>query len=538
MALASEDLNDHNKGKGWTTVLYRNGKPIHNAELYLLNAKLVNSYSWNENGYLSNVFNTLKNSFEQNHKKYTYADSLNYFSTYTRVKEFTDTAYEIKFLDKLYNNPLFDKEEYGNFEYYYQSLGDNEKVNEIRNKIKINKPQYLVLNESMDSFFELDEPNKKKDFIQHLLDSLKDKKGWEYQISDMAFYTAIDYVENKQFKEALELIPYFKDIALYNQLYYTITKKITSKDFDLNTEDPFISTLVNTITTVDKDSSLYKRDNLSTYYDAKKDRAYTPESRNRNLAMIYSKLNQTEKAIQIWKEIEDRNLFSYFYYGNFYFNDLLSVKQFDAALSLWEKIKSKGITIEVMNKTIDSLVTNGIISSEKYKDALTKINQKVELKNKKEIASRISKTPSPTFKLKDYDGNEFSLSDFKGKKIMIDFWATWCGPCIDSFEEMYKIQEYFKKEDPSIQFIFIQTMEGADNEKNIEKAKEIINKKNVKFFVLYDDASSFSKKYHINAIPSKVFIDTSGNFRYKSIGYANNYEGNLKKMKTIFQLMD
>jgi thiol-disulfide isomerase/thioredoxin len=130
--------------------------------------------------------------------------------------------------------------------------------------------------------------------------------------------------------------------------------------------------------------------------------------------------------------------------------------------------------------------------------------------------------PAPDFKLKDMQGKSVSLADYKGKTLIIDFWATWCVPCRNSFPATkIAIEKY--KDDPNVKFLFIDTREtDADYQQQVKK---FLADNNYPFYTIFDEKSDDGKmnatykKFVMPGIPTKYFIDGNGIIRYKMVGY-------------------
>jgi thiol-disulfide isomerase/thioredoxin len=124
--------------------------------------------------------------------------------------------------------------------------------------------------------------------------------------------------------------------------------------------------------------------------------------------------------------------------------------------------------------------------------------------------------------LKDINGKIVSLADFKGKMLVIDFWATWCEPCRNSFPAAKMVVEKYKN-DPNVKFLFIDTRETEANYQ--ELAKKFMADNQYPFYIVFDEKSDDGKmnatykKYVMPGIPTKYFIDGNGVIKYKSIGY-------------------
>lgn len=113
------------------------------------------------------------------------------------------------------------------------------------------------------------------------------------------------------------------------------------------------------------------------------------------------------------------------------------------------------------------------------------------------------------FTLKDLDGNTVSLSDYKGKKVFLNFFATWCPPCRGEMPDIEKIYES-KKDD----LVILAVNVGEDS----KTVKDFISKNKYKFKVLLDTKNEASQSYNISSIPVSYFIDRSGNIVSKQVG--------------------
>jgi peroxiredoxin len=120
--------------------------------------------------------------------------------------------------------------------------------------------------------------------------------------------------------------------------------------------------------------------------------------------------------------------------------------------------------------------------------------------------------PAAAFQLNDLAGSQVSLADFKGKVVLLDFWATWCGPCR---QEMPLLEDIYKKYKP-MGF----TMLGVNVEPDSKAAEAWLAKqKPVSFPIAFDTESKVSKMYKVAGMPSTVFVDRKGNIRIMHKGY-------------------
>src|SRR3954464_4382668 len=120
--------------------------------------------------------------------------------------------------------------------------------------------------------------------------------------------------------------------------------------------------------------------------------------------------------------------------------------------------------------------------------------------------------PAPAFQLSGRGGKVIDLSQFKGQVVMINFWATWCGPCR---QEMPLLEDIYKKYKP-MGF----TLVGVNVEPDAKGAEAWLSKqKPVSFPIAFDTDSKVTKMYKVVVMPSTVFVDRKGNIRIVHKGY-------------------
>jgi thiol-disulfide isomerase/thioredoxin len=137
-----------------------------------------------------------------------------------------------------------------------------------------------------------------------------------------------------------------------------------------------------------------------------------------------------------------------------------------------------------------------------------------------------------------------SLADLKGKVVILDFWATWCGPCVASFPNVKELADHYK--DKPVVIIGVTSIQGAhyddsgkidckdDPKKEIELMPEYMKKKGMNWTVVFAEEDVFNPEYGVMGIPHVAIIDTKGNVRHNGLHPASP---KAEKLKMIDELL-
>jgi thiol-disulfide isomerase/thioredoxin len=226
--------------------------------------------------------------------------------------------------------------------------------------------------------------------------------------------------------------------------------------------------------------------------------------------------NKKEEALIAYKEAVFYGKSNKTEHNERYIQTLFDLKKYREAIDGANKFMLLGKSTPTIKAIYDKLTNN-------FENTPKKSNWNID-------NSLLISEETPSIVLKDINDKEVNLKDFKGKTVVLDFWASWCNACIKGFPTMYNFKEYFN-DNKGIVFLFINTLEKKDLSK--DEIIKIIQKETYNFALLFDNDDKASKQLQIDGLPTKLIIDKNGIIRYKELGNIDSKENSEKFLKLI-----
>ena len=260
-------------------------------------------------------------------------------------------------------------------------------------------------------------------------------------------------------------------------------------------------------------------------------------------AMIMAKKGDLKDAVSYQKtavEYTDGNNIGM---NERYAGYLVKAGDLDTAMAVMGKFIAKGKFNDKMTDYLKTAYIRLKGSDEGYTGYVDSLASIAGKRMKAKLAREMINKPAPAFDLTDLSGKHISLASLKGKIVVVDFWATWCGPCKASFPGMKKAVNGFKN-DPNVVFLFVDTWEHTKPAARLKEVSGFITKHNYPFHVLLDrrepnDSTRYQivDKYGVRGIPTKFVIDPNGHIRFKSMGYFGSADVMVREVNMMIEMV-
>jgi thiol-disulfide isomerase/thioredoxin len=242
-------------------------------------------------------------------------------------------------------------------------------------------------------------------------------------------------------------------------------------------------------------------------------------------AFVYKRMKNHEKSLLLYKEVAegyadklDLMQMTSVYQSMIELLDALSNQQ--EAYALASKAISTGYMSDKIlsdHKALFEYLSKQDLIKGDYDPEITELkNNGLKAKQQLILEDQLSLPPVPGI-LKTADGKTITTDDWKGKVVFIDFWATWCGPCIRSFPGLQKLYDKYKN-NPDVIFAVVNVWERVED--RFASVKTFLSKNPYTFPILFDLKDEMVKGYGVTGIPSKFILDKNGIGRFMEVGLA------------------
>ena len=358
-------------------------------------------------------------------------------------------------------------------------------------------------------------------------------KGYEKDI--MLRFIANEYANEKNWDSFEKYASQIENPASKASVYNSAAWKMAENGEDLDTAEKLIKKSLEVLNSTSGDSP-HKPD----YYTKKQyqksldnDKAMFSDT----YGLIKFKQGDLEKAIEVQEAAISEN--SGADVNTRYVQFLTEAGKSEKAVEKAEEFIKDNRASSEMEQYLKTSYSK-IDREEGYESYLASIKEEAKTNAMEDLKNSMLNEEAPSFKLKDLKGNEIALADLKGKTVILDFWATWCGPCKMSFPGMQKAVEKYQ-DNPDVEFLFVDTFETGEERES--KVEDFITTNEYSFHVLIDNPVAEGSRefatagdYGITGIPTKVIIGPEGKINFKVVGYDGNNEKLLQEIGLMIDL--
>ena len=527
------NIDENNDKEGYVLPLYdEEGNALTGST-----AQIANLYSQGDRyGNIEIPKDSIISKFEADFKKDASLEGKwagNYINLIKSDKE-KATAFVEKQMATAFANDSLSEEDYMRL-YRMNAMIENKKVaDSLRNLIPEKFPQgSLATSSYYQKVYEAKGPAEKEKVFQDYEDKIgKENMYRNYMLSMLASEFAADGDIEKAKEYASKISEKGREASAYNSIAW----KLAEEGKDLGKAQEISKKSLDLIENIDPKEDKPKTQTASQY---KSNLDYMKVMYEDTYATIMYKQGDLKEAIK-YQEMAANSKTADAEITEKYIQYLVEDKQYETAKEKAASFIAKNKGSEKLNEYYKEAYT-AVGDTAGFEKELAMLEEKGHQKAKSDIKKMMIDEDASQFTLKDLEGKEVSLEELKGKTVILDFWATWCGPCKMSFPGMQKAV-VAHKDNPNVEFLFIDTWESQTPDVRMKEVSEFIDANDYDFHVLMDekvgDGNSFKvvEDYGVSGIPTKFVLGPDGRIKFKSVGWNGNTDKLAEELAIMIQL--